>query len=429
MGDYLHIFNSTSDFTAAYYGRDYNEPWVSVTLPNEDVAYNKRMTPANNHGGVDLGLPSRTIWAQCNVGAHNPQDYGDLFAWGDVLSARTAYGWSSYVHGTSNALTKYNATDGLTVLEAQDDAAFVTMGGNWHIPTAAQFDELIAGTNLSTGVTGGINCIYLTSKVNGNVLTIPMSGIWNNDWGQSSRTSAGEGGAFWSVNLSTTKTDAKDVAYNVTGDGIAPATLVRPAGIAVRAVYTPGANSGHFSRWFGISKILYNDNGTLNTRDHYCVITDDNLGKTCAVRLIKEDGVDSIVYKATDTAHDCVTTGMTHNSGDWIMYHYLNGNWNECKVQMTNNTGETTYTSGGSSYRLVYTEIHTLDGNNRTLYCILKKYKANVLIEDYVNLIWGATQVLDNLKYMSPAWNDNMYDPNYGVCEVVRLMNGSKYYI
>lgn len=31
---------------------------------------------------IDLGLPSGTMWATCNVGAENPEGYGDYFAWG-----------------------------------------------------------------------------------------------------------------------------------------------------------------------------------------------------------------------------------------------------------------------------------------------------------------------------------------------------------
>ena len=29
--EYLHLFNSESEFTQQYYSQDYNEPWVSLT--------------------------------------------------------------------------------------------------------------------------------------------------------------------------------------------------------------------------------------------------------------------------------------------------------------------------------------------------------------------------------------------------------------
>lgn len=36
----------------------------------------------DNYGYVDLGLPSGTLWATCNVGAHAPTDLGEQYAWG-----------------------------------------------------------------------------------------------------------------------------------------------------------------------------------------------------------------------------------------------------------------------------------------------------------------------------------------------------------
>ena len=39
----------------------------------------------NGYGYVDLGLPSGTLWATCNVGASKPSDYGLYFQWGDIV--------------------------------------------------------------------------------------------------------------------------------------------------------------------------------------------------------------------------------------------------------------------------------------------------------------------------------------------------------
>lgn len=55
----------------------------------------------NDHEYVDLGLPSGTLWATCNVGAINPEDYGSYFVWGEtspkeVYSKETYVDWSYY---------------------------------------------------------------------------------------------------------------------------------------------------------------------------------------------------------------------------------------------------------------------------------------------------------------------------------------------
>ena len=49
----------------------------------------------NGHAYVDLGLPSGTLWATCNVGADSPEDFGDYFAWGETQS-KTIYDWNTY---------------------------------------------------------------------------------------------------------------------------------------------------------------------------------------------------------------------------------------------------------------------------------------------------------------------------------------------
>ena len=53
------------------------------------------VTPVDNHEYVDLGLPSGTLWATCNVGANAPEDYGDYFAWGET-SPKEVYTWETY---------------------------------------------------------------------------------------------------------------------------------------------------------------------------------------------------------------------------------------------------------------------------------------------------------------------------------------------
>lgn len=106
-----------------------------------------------NHEYVDLGLPSGTLWATCNVGANNEWEYGDYFAWGET-SPKSIYNWSTYkyANGDYNKLTKYCSkndygnngfTDGLKQLEPKDDAATVNWGNDWRMPTYEERNELI----------------------------------------------------------------------------------------------------------------------------------------------------------------------------------------------------------------------------------------------------------------------------------------------
>ncbi len=110
----------------------------------------------NNHEYVDLGLPSGTLWATCNIGTTTPEGYGDFFAWGET-EPKTIYDWSTYKYcnGGNFELTKYchksnygynGYTDELTVLLPEDDAATVKWGGEWRTPTLEDCNELLDNT-------------------------------------------------------------------------------------------------------------------------------------------------------------------------------------------------------------------------------------------------------------------------------------------
>ena len=92
---------------------------------------------------VDLGLPSGTLWADHNIGATNPEDYGDYYSWGETATKET-YDWSTYfdTNDGGNTFEKYNHNGGLTELETSDDVASQTWGGKWQMPTQAMIEEL-----------------------------------------------------------------------------------------------------------------------------------------------------------------------------------------------------------------------------------------------------------------------------------------------
>lgn len=108
----------------------------------------------DTHQYVDLGLPSGTLWATCNVGATAPEDDGDYFAWGEV-ETKSYFAWSNYnlCQGNGDNLTRYctkaqnGRTDGITTLLADDDAATVAWGRAWTMPTQEQAEELLSADN------------------------------------------------------------------------------------------------------------------------------------------------------------------------------------------------------------------------------------------------------------------------------------------
>ena len=162
----------------------------------------------NGREFVDLGLPSGTLWSTCNVGADKPSDFGLYFQWGDVqgytkeqvgLKKKFASDWSDYKWGVAPNFTKYKRYG--ATLELEDDAAHVNMGGDWHIPTPEQCQELIDNTTSEwTTPNDVVQGMTFTSKKDpSKSIFIPASGI---AW-EGSVDDSGSYGDVWSSMLNT----------------------------------------------------------------------------------------------------------------------------------------------------------------------------------------------------------------------------------
>ena len=127
---------------------------------------------------VDLGLPSGTMWATCNVGADKPEDEGLLFQFGRVDGYK--YGdRNKFINKNNNSTTTsgktYKRND---ILELDDDAANVNMGGKWRMPTKCQLKELLDNTAYDVKFINKIKGVLFISNINGRHLFIPLAGYW-----------------------------------------------------------------------------------------------------------------------------------------------------------------------------------------------------------------------------------------------------------
>ena len=140
----------------------------------------------NGYDWVDLGLPSGTRWATCNIGSNTPEGYGDYFAWGET-STKSTYSWATYslCNGSNRTLTKYCSissfgnngfTDALTTLEASDDAATANWGSAWRMPTKEEFEELKNNCIVTWTAQNGVNG-HLFTGPNGNSIFLPAAGV------------------------------------------------------------------------------------------------------------------------------------------------------------------------------------------------------------------------------------------------------------
>lgn len=136
---------------------------------------------AGGHEYIDLGLPSGTLWATCNVGATNPEEYGCYYAWGET-EEKSVYSRSTYKWCDSDTIIKY-CTEGIygiidnkSVLEAEDDVAHIRWGGNWRIPTANEQQELYDNCDWNYGDLNGVVGYWVTSRNNGKSIFLPAAG-------------------------------------------------------------------------------------------------------------------------------------------------------------------------------------------------------------------------------------------------------------
>ena len=155
----------------------------------------------NGHEFVDMG--SGLLWATCNVGAENPWDYGDYFAWGET-EPKDIYNWGTYKFNPSGdglTFTKYT-TPG-AILEASDDAATANWGGTWRMPSDAEWAWLLDENNCTWTKTtqNGVTGMLVTSKVNGNEIFLPAAGNRYDSETFSGFQDLGAEGDYWSSSL------------------------------------------------------------------------------------------------------------------------------------------------------------------------------------------------------------------------------------
>ena len=152
--------------------------------------------PDNRHPHpINLGLPSGTLWACCNVYASSPEDYGGYFAWGETLVNRS-YSWSGY---TLKDEKGYYIDIGSDIAGTQYDVAHVRWGDFWVMPSREQIDELRMNCTYTWTTKNGINGGQFTGP-NGSTIFLPAAGNrWDGmpKWGIS-LFEDGDSGFYWS---------------------------------------------------------------------------------------------------------------------------------------------------------------------------------------------------------------------------------------
>lgn len=244
MGKFITNFDTTAELIAFSATTDFGRPHVSLTKDDSKIHYFE--DPYKGHQYVEIG---GLKWATMNIGASQPSDYGLYFAWGDTQGytaeqvgsgeRQKYFGWADYKYGNGTSspgatgMTKYNSTDGLTTLEAVDDAAVANWGGSWRMPTTAEFQALGAAVNTAWTQVNNVYGILCTDKTDSSkTLFFPAAGYC----GDGSVEFVGDDGYYWSSSLGTF---SRQGAYNLgfdSSDAYWDSSYGRYYGFAVRPV-------------------------------------------------------------------------------------------------------------------------------------------------------------------------------------------------
>lgn len=122
----------------------------------------------SGQGYIDLGLPSGTKWADCNIGASSPTDSGAKFAWGETVTKE------KFTKGNYKWRMGYSRNGLYSILDHQDDPACKLWGGAWRMPSKEQFEELITHTEQEFVVLNDVELVVKFKGTNGNSIFLPL---------------------------------------------------------------------------------------------------------------------------------------------------------------------------------------------------------------------------------------------------------------
>ena len=207
---------------------------VESSIPGDGTSSN-----AYDKYAVDLGLSS--LWSSVNLGATKSTGIGNYYAWGETKS-KTSFKKEEYEYydASSDGFTDI----GNVISDTEYDAVKAAWGGEWHMPTYYDFQELCEQCTWTVVTLSGVQCFEVKGP-SGKVIYLPMTGYYTS----SSTTPSYETtkARYWSGTLFTLPTsdpipNSFAYSYNLDINGnprdSQPTKLYRYWGAVIRPVRT-----------------------------------------------------------------------------------------------------------------------------------------------------------------------------------------------
>lgn len=173
-------------------------------------------------------------WASTNIGAENKENYGKYFAWGDVVGQTwNGSSWSGGGFSTQPYCNVVDHNDYIFNFTPPYDAARLSFGGDWRMPTDSELQSLINNCTRTWITVNGVKgkCFTGTGAFSGNSIFIPAAGYGD----ESSLKNLGAYGYVWSTTLYYSYvTFAKSLYFFE--DGTRTDTFYRAYGLPIRPV-------------------------------------------------------------------------------------------------------------------------------------------------------------------------------------------------
>ena len=173
-------------------------------------------------------------WANCNLGATRPEDYGDHFSWGEI-QPKSKYKENNYKYGKKGVYTDIGTDISGTIY----DAARQRLGGGWRMPTMKEVNELLS------------NCIYVDTIINevrgicykamnDEQIFFPYSGIYHENYKGKADPQVNNG-QYWTSSCKEGSGKSAQIFGGHGGAEIYGETL-RSAGLSIRPVIDRAAD-------------------------------------------------------------------------------------------------------------------------------------------------------------------------------------------
>ena len=221
IGDDLYKYYGNLTFHVYYTSSGYQQLRDERVL---DIIHNE------DDRWVDLGLPSRILWAKYNVGATSPEEYGGYYAWGEI-EEKNEYNYESHKYYNSSTESFINIGDDIS--GTQYDVAHVKWGNGARMPRLADIQELLDKCSWSVSSFNGVKGMTVSSS-NGNWIFLPCAGHRYNDY----ISNDGCDGYYWSSKLGYDYSDNDDsliISFSISNNAY-ESEAERVQGLPVRPV-------------------------------------------------------------------------------------------------------------------------------------------------------------------------------------------------